>query len=87
MRLEDAIAKEVCWKFLNKKHRPIAEMKTPYWKETRTRPNDHAIIPYEIYGHRKHPNEHETVRALKALCEEGKAYRLFRQGYFWICKK
>lgn len=79
--------KEICLKELRKQDRPNkVVMVTPYWTETTTRievNGKKALIPYEIYSKPTLPSEHNTIKALRTLVEEGKATRTFKGDWIW----
>ena len=84
LKLDETTCKEICFEFVNREHTRRATMDCkPYWKKIVLRPNPHAILSYEIYGSRKHPDEHETVTALNSLCEEGKLQIIYSRDFYW----
>ena len=75
--------KTICLEFVRKKHSKKVTMKTPFWIETLTRPEPHAILAYEIYSNPINPTEQETIKALNQLVTEKKLTSYFKKGMLW----
>ena len=78
-------ARNLIIEYLNKQHQ-----KTARFDKDRPVPRPvingkQAILSWEIYHDKTNPDEHTTIKILNELVGEGKAIRLFNQGYYWYC--